>query len=216
MSTPRNKSNGKAPNITAPDGSRYREFTTSRGVTVRVSAEPPLMRVGIKGAIENDWKEKGWTLPERPTFEIKTAAGNTEVHEHDEITIKGNEEAEAVWAEWQAQTNKFNAEFRESSIRSVVLECVEFEPDPQWRAKNKARRVTIPADEFERKLYYAYTEVFGHQEDYQAVMLISAELAGATEEQIAAIREAFLNPLENQGRAKARIVATKAGEVVAE
>lgn len=214
---PNKKHNGhKAPNVTAPDGSRYREHTTSRGVTIQVSAEPPLMRVGIRSALEQEWQAKGWVLPERPTYEIKTAAGNVETHEHDEITIKGNAEAEAAWAEWKEQTDKFNAEFRESSIRSVILECVEFETDPSWKAKNKARRVPIPADEFERKLYFAYTEVFGHQEDYQAVMLISAELAGATEQQITAIREAFLNPVENTGRPKARRLATKAGEVVAE
>lgn len=209
---PRKKSNGKTPNITSPNGTHYREYVTSRGVTVRVTAEPPLMRIGIKGALEQEWESKGRALPEKPTYTIKTAAGNEEVHEHDEITIKGNAEAEAAWNEWLTSKAAFESQFKEQSIRSTVLECIEFDIDPSWNAKNKAKRIVVPSDEYERKLYYAYTAVFGHSTDYSEVMIITAELAGATEQQITAIRESFLNPLENKGRANARKPALPTGE----
>lgn len=209
---PRKKSNGHVPNTTAPDGTHYREHVTTRGVTIRVSASPPLMQPALKSALELEWESKGRALPKKPTYTIKTAAGNEEIHEHDEITIKGNETAEATWREWLTTKAAFESELREQLIRSMILDCVDFEIDPRWDAKNKAKHVTPPKDEFERKLFYAYTAVFGEAQDYSAVMIISAELAGATEQQITAVREAFRNPLESGKRANARKSPLSAGQ----
>lgn len=205
------KRNGKVPNVTAPDGAHYREHITTRGIVIRVSASPPLLQPALKSALEQEWERIGRALPTRPTFVIKAAAGNEETHEHDEQTIKGNPEAEAAWKEWQEAKATFESELREQLIRSMVLDCVEFEIDPRWDAKNKAKKVAVPEDEYERKIFYAYTTVFGEAGDYSAVMTISAELAGATEQQIVAVREAFRHPLESPRRPNARKSRAKEG-----
>lgn len=210
---PRVGKSKKSPTITNPDGKSYKEYTTARGVVIRVTAAPPLMAPGLNSALEQQWESEGRALPTVPTYEIKTAAGTVEVHAHDEKTIKGNPEAESAWAEYNAGKAQFEKESREAFIRSMILDCVEFDESPGWMAKAKARKVRVPDDEYARKLYFAYTEVFGSPDDYSNVMLISAELSGATESQITAIRAAFRSPLgksngANPGRVEA---STKAG-----
>lgn len=202
--------NGKVVTI-QPDGRRTRAHVTTSGVTLTLSAFPPLAQAALREALESEWEAEGRTIPARPTYTLTTAAGTTETHEHDEQTLKDNPEAQAAWEAWQSLTRAFELELRARTMRSIILDCLEFAENPNWDKKNKAKRVKVPEDPDERKLFYARTVVLADVQDYVDVMRLTAELAGATEQQLAAVRSAFQHPVEDSGRAAAGDAATEEG-----
>lgn len=201
------KKNGKTPPGPTPptpvanEDNRTRTYITARGVRVTLRAAPPMIETAVKAALETEWREEG-RLPQKPTYEIQTAAGETETHEHDEKTIADDSEAARAWLDWQAATAAFSAELFNRTRRAFIVDCLEFEIDPGWEKKARAKKLRVPEDEWERKVFYAETEVLGHADDFIALMTIPAELAGVPAQQLVAVREAFRRQMEvRQGQA---------------
>ncbi len=61
----------------------------------------------------------------------------------------------------------------------MVIDCLDFDIDPKWPAKAKAKGMRVPADEWERKLFFAETEVIGSAEDIVTIMEMAAKLSNA-------------------------------------
>ena len=197
---PKKKSPNSKTITIQPDGRRTRQHTTTSGVVVTLSAFPPLAQQAIREALEAEWQEQGRSIPAKPTYQITTAAGDVETHAHDEQTIADNPEAKAAWDNWQTQTRAFENELRMQTMRALILDCIEFSESPSWSKRNKAKRIRVPDDPDERKLFYARTTVLVDVLDFVDVMKITAELAGATEQQMAAVRDSFQHSLEGDGR----------------
>jgi hypothetical protein len=181
------------------NGHKTREFTTSRGVTITISPAPPLANAVCKAALESDWLDSGRALPVKPTYEITTAAGVIEVHEHDPKSVVGNPEWERQWAEYEAKQKAFNSELNLQIMRVLVIGSVDFDVTPKMEAQIKAMRLKLPADAEERKFVIAQVLVFGSGEDFRSVIQISAELSGAPAQQVNAVREAFRGDAERSG-----------------
>ena len=188
------KNGSKAPANGAPP--HRQEYGTSRGVTVTLSPLPPLAQVAIRGQLEQAWLEAGRVLPAKPTYKVTTAGGGVETHEHDEKSIKDDPEAGAAWQAWLTAASEFELDRRDLVMRSVILDCLEFEISPEWEASLRAKRLKAPADVWERKLFYARTMVLGAVSDYRAIMRIADDLAGDAEQQVDAARESFPGKVE--------------------
>ena len=63
--------------------------------------------------------------------------------------------------------------------QAMVIDCLDFDIDPKWPAKAKAKGMRVPADEWERKLFFAETEVIGSAEDIVTIMEMAAKLSNA-------------------------------------
>ena len=183
--------------VDAETGKRTKTFTTSRGVEVTVSGDMPLLMPGeYKVLLESEWAEKGKVLPDKPTYKITTAAGTEEVHEHDNKTIASDPEAKALWKTWETLTKEFTTEYFDRVIRTIILDCTEFEINPEWDTVNRAKGVKKPPeDEYARKIFYASTNVFGRKEDLRQLREIAFELAGAEQDK-EPVRDTFQHSLE--------------------
>lgn len=204
MPTPRRKppkrSNGHAPAIIPADRVA---FTTSRGVTVRLLKYTPLDDATFEDSVRADWQAAGRPLPAKPTYTIVALGDVEEVHEHDPKTIKGNPEAEAAWAAWEKDETEFNQEVYSLRVRSYVIDFMEFDVRPEWLAKAKAKRLHVPEDEYEAKVFWAQVEVWDGMADFFQAITLSAELAGVTGPKLEAVREAFRSALGGGEGAKA-------------
>jgi hypothetical protein len=178
------------------NGHKTREYTTSRGVTITISPAPPLATAACKAAVESDWLESGRALPIKPTYEITTAGGVVEVHEHDPKSVAGNPEWERQWEDYESKQKAFNRELNLSIMRVLVIGSVDFDVTPKMESRLRAMRLKLPTDADERKYEIAQVLVFGSGEDFKAVIRISAELSGAPAQQVNAVRDAFLGDEE--------------------
>lgn len=185
---PRDRSARKAAAVT-PAGQR--PFTTSRGVVVTLKPYSGLAQSADEEAVRQTWLAEGRALPAKPTYTLTAAGGVVETHEHDEITIKGDAEATAAWAKWQADEAAFQQAVSEVTVRGFILDYMEFAIDPAWAAKARAKRVTVPTDAYEAKVYYGLTEVLATRGDVFEAFALASELAGVTGPQLEAAREAF-------------------------
>lgn len=171
-------------------------FTTSRGVTIKLSKYNTLSGTTYDESVAADWQDAGKALPVKPTYEIVAAGDVVEIHEHDAKSIKGNAQAEADWAVWEQANREFQQDVFDVSRRSFIIDCMQFDIQPQWQAKAKAKRLHVPADEYEAKVFWAQTEVWDGMADFQNAVLVSVELAGVTGPQLEAARTAFRRSLE--------------------
>jgi hypothetical protein len=171
-------------------------YITSRGVLVHLAPFPALATSAQRASVTTEWQEAGRALPEKPTYQIQAAGGAVETHEHDESTIKGDPEAEAAWAAWQESERQFQNEVNERKLRTFIVDCMDFEINPSWEAKAKAKRLKVPADEWERKVFFAETEVLGNPQDYMEGMNRAAQLAGVSERDLKTVRDSFRRAVE--------------------
>lgn len=200
---PRNRFTRNSPTAVKPADKAV--FVTRRGVQVTLSRFSPLSPSLLEGSVTADWQAAGKSLPEKPTYTIQAAGGDVETHEHDEVTIKGNAEATAAWEAWQQATAEFNRDVFELQLRSFVIENMEFAIDPRWVAKAKAKRLRVPTDEYEAKVFWAEAEVISGMDEYFEMVAQSAELAGVTGPQMEVVRKSFRRALEElRGQADRR------------
>lgn len=179
----------------SPNGLLDNQFVTSLGVEITVGPMPILQEAHVRNSLEADWVELGKVVPVAPTFEITTAGGEVELHQVDE-TMLDDPARKAQWEVYQAQLNEFTAEYRTRLLRSVVVDCVEFEENPKWAAKHKAKKLRVPADEWERKIYFAETELFGNPDDLMQVIERAKALSGLKAEVLASAQASFRSGLE--------------------
>lgn len=186
--------------VSPPTGLLDNQFTTSLGVLITVGPMPILQEAHVRQAAEADWLEAGKVLPVIPTYEVTTAGGEVEVHQLDE-TMLADPAHKAQWESYQINLGEFNTEYRTRLLRSVVIDCVAFEENPRWAAKHKAKKLRIPADEWERKVYFAETELFGNPDDLMQVIERAKALSGLKAEVLAAAQTSFRRAVEETEKA---------------
>ena len=192
------KKNGTGPITLKTDGRKVQTYTTPRGRAITILPMPPMMREHLQAALKAEWEESGHPLAAKPTYAIKTAAGAEETHEHDEQSIALPEYAadKDAWQAWQTAEAEFDGELKLRTLKAVIIDCLEFEIDPAWTAKAKAKRMRVPADEWERKLFFAETELIGSGEDITAIIETAARLTGVDARLVDAAHESFRGGVE--------------------
>ena len=173
------------------------KFTNAAGKTFDLRGLTPGRPAQIRSGLVADWQEQGKMLPVAPTYTIELPGGATEIHDHNETTIRTDEEKEA-WSKYQAALAVFNRELNQRILNAVML-SVEIDPEDmaRWEEESKFLGVRIPASPISKRLAYVESEVIAAITDIARLMstaFVASELA--TEEEIAPLEAAFRGQLE--------------------
>src|SRR3990172_472597 len=127
-------------------------YTTSRGVKVTYN--------GIATLIDALQSSLNARKPIAPTYEVKSLAGNSEIHAHDETTLE-TEADRAAWSEYQAKLAAWSDESQRSLMRLILLRgiSVELPSDSDWEKQQAFAGIVVPQDTMEKRMHYLQTEV---------------------------------------------------------
>lgn len=170
------------------NGSAPVYFTTSTGIKVKIVGCPPLFLDRVRSSVE---------YPDKPTYEVETATGEMEIHEHNDSTLQTDED-KAMWAAYKAAFLAAESEVNERMFRAVVMRGMEVSipEDGSWEAFQKWLGVDVPDDPFDKKYLYIQSEVIGSDKDIAEIMSLVMEKTGVPEETVREVRESFRDSLE--------------------
>lgn len=180
----------------APEGevnTNYKHYVTARNHEVIFLPMPPMLRDNIRAGLNAKWPE-----PTEPTYEVETAAGDTEVHRHTEKSLVTDED-KVAWDAYQSEKQAWDAEFGRRFLRGLQIECIEFAEKEGWEEKQKFLGFAIPTDNpFERRLHYIQSEIIGDEDDVLMCFMAPMELAGMEDEQLAAAENLFRTSIRQE------------------
>ena len=124
-------------------------YVTEDGRKIRLHMIDPIFIQAVISSVK---------FPDKPTYEAKTAHGNVEIHEMDELSAVQTEGGVEMWAKYQADYNAASAKQNEISLRAMFFEGTERPKsnylDDQWIRKMKIMGIDIPDDPDEAWLFY--------------------------------------------------------------
>lgn len=158
-----------------------RVFVTQDGVEVRLK---PVSRPLLDKALDTS------SEVQPPTYQITTATGEVEVHQHDETTLE-TEEDKRAWEKYQEELKRARRERATRFNRTLIIEGVDVDPDADqaWKEKWEYLGIPIPENKFERKVEYVLAEVAKNElTDLLAAVL---DASGINTEAVDQIRGSF-------------------------
>lgn len=176
------------------DNDRRQEYVSSRGVKVVFSPMPVALRERIVEAMRND----GWEEPTVPTYEVDVLDGaDIEIHEHDETTIVGDEEATKLWEEFKEKEIQFDQEANTRLNKACRILCTEVPDldDDKWVKEQEFLGFNVPTDPLEKKLYYIENVFIGTKEDVVAIIQFPLRLTMQRTGALKAAEEMFRKAL---------------------
>jgi uncharacterized membrane-anchored protein YhcB (DUF1043 family) len=191
-------------------------FTTVGGLVLEYEPVSPLAVEYSERGTRKKYKEAGEPVAP-PTYETELAGGGTQTFEHDEKSVVGIPEAEALWTKHVEALQRLNAEITDNRNQMLLASVhVELPEDVAWMRRQKRRNIELPEkpddetdldlmDEYQEKLriHYLTTELLKTVEDLYGMVdrIMTASLRGAvSEEQIEAASASFRNTQRNAKR----------------
>lgn len=173
-------------------------FKNSNGEEFLIRGVSPLTMEKIKDAVNAEFN-----VPEIPTYEVETATGEKETHQHDKttLTVEGNPEQTLInktkWAEHEKILAKAEAEFQIRLMR-VVLLSVKVSPTQEWRDEMAFLGIKLPViNSPEERYLYIETRVIQSAEDLTKLMTCVFRTAGMiSKEAISEVDATFQRSME--------------------
>ena len=165
------------------------EFTNSAGTVFKIQGLPPLLMPQLAAGIEQ---------PKKPTYEVITASGDVEIHEHDPKSLSTPEEL-AAWQEYIADLRKVEQELSERLLNCILIEGVSIPEDVdmvRWIKRQKLMGLEVPDDEEERLLMYKRSLVIRSSEDLPKLINAVMSLTGINQEEIEKAKSSFPDIVE--------------------
>jgi hypothetical protein len=174
-------------------------YTTIDGVTLETVAVSPFLLEKVRQSVYDRLRNDG-ILIDCPTYEVKTAAGNVEIHEHNEKTIADQatpDEDRELWEKYQAGLKLSTTEAIEKVTEALLLRGVKFDlpKDDGWKEEQEFLGVTIPEKMHELKLHYLTTELVKSAADIIELVSTVTRHTGVSEEALAAAEASFRGAL---------------------
>jgi hypothetical protein len=173
-------------------------FYTDSGLEVEFEPVSPLVLEEIEAAIEAEHRAAGWPI-DPPTYEAELAGGGTQTFDHDETTLRNDEEREA----WRLHKEALTAMAAEQSRRRAEMILfalkVELPEDDTWVRRLKRMGLQIPEDPDDRLIFYIERFVIRTPNDLMTAMteVIGASLRGTVSEaQIKAASQTFRDNIQ--------------------
>lgn len=195
------------PEVTIPVSTdptkNFGSFTNAAGESFVIHGLSPLLPEKIMEVVRQDWAKNKKALPARPTYEIATASGEVEAHEHDETTlvVAGDEKQTKAnqdkWLGYLKTQAEFDGDYNTRLMR-VVLMGVEATPTDAWREEMEFIGVALPPKaSMQEKYLYVETHVVQSPQDIAKLMTGVFRVAGIIgEEAIAEVEATFQRALE--------------------
>jgi len=174
------------------------EFTNSDGFTVILGGLAPLDIQAVINSVEQ---------PEKPTYDAELAGGGIETLYHDEESIKGDPEAEKLWAAYEEKQTEAGILVTEKVINTVLLDGVTLPeelpiPMSRWISRQKLKGVEFPKDENGNddadsvELAFKTAYVVKHSTDATNLLELVMELTGVSKEVLDEAKESFPDQVE--------------------
>lgn len=181
-------------------------ITTTSGDIIRLKPASSQTLLLIKSNIEKSFRDRNEPI-DPPTYEIETAGGGKETHEHDETTIT-TEEEKAAWEKYIDASNRMRAELSIKQTKYALLTGIDIEypDDDEWKQLQEWFGIEIPEDKNERKLHYINTEVLRTPADIKNAVstILRITWDGVDPALIEAAEESFRNRVSS--------ITSKAGD----
>lgn len=168
-------------------------FETKSGVSLELNPLPPLLIQEVREAARKHAEDETGGKLDKPTYELTTADGAVETHEHDETTILDNPEAMAAWNAWQAQQNRIAEVISERTLKFILMRGVKMDvpEDTAWIEEQAFFGVQVPENPLEKRFHYIKTEILATTDDVPAIMSQILTISGVDAEVIAAAQATF-------------------------
>lgn len=134
-----------------------------------------------------------------PLYEVETAGGGKEMHEHDATTLQTDED-KVAWENYLDLKRTEERKFSEDMFKLLMMYGTEIEypEDDLWKAKQEFVGILVPSDPVELYLHYLRSEVFGIEEDATDLITEVMRVSGADEEAINSIKDSFRTAIQEQ------------------
>lgn len=166
-------------------------FVTSAGRKVPTKKFSPLLLEKIRNSVD---------FPAVPMYEITTASGAVEYHEHTEDTLETEEDIKA-WGEYKERESEANSEVIRRMLNLVLLKGVDVElpKDNGWVEEQELIGIEVPKDNPAKlKLHYIETEVLSSTDDLGGLMTFVMERIGIRREVIEEAEKSFQDNVPEQ------------------
>ena len=181
----------------------YSVFVNSANESYILHGLSPLLPEKIQGAVRAEFERDGKTLPVIPTYEVETASGEKELHQHDATTLivpgKDAETAEnqRVWAEYISAQTALTEEYNNRIMKAVFM-SVEAKPTQTWRDEMKFLGIETPPENSPAEKYsFIETHVIQSPEDLSKLMTSIFRMSGViSEAAVAEVDATFQRAME--------------------
>lgn len=168
-------------------------FVTAAGVELKVKAINRFKVDAIFGRLNK-------VRP--PTYEVEIAGGGKEVLEHTEQTIQTDEER-AAWDTYIKELARVQAEVNHAFVNLIMLDGIDFEIPAGWEDQQKFLGIEVPANPFERKVHYIFTELMTDDQDFPNLCTAILQLGRTNMEAAADVAKGFRAGMEELANRKA-------------
>lgn len=174
-------------------------YTLSSGVVLTLQRPRPLLIGRIVTAAREQWLAEHGDVPPIPTYEVTTAAGEVEIHEHNETTLDDHpEDRDAYYAYIQAKQDH-NLAGHEASLRACLIYGVVEGPDDAWRAEREYWRIPIPEHPNDAKIEWL-EDISASWDELLAVALTIQMVRDPVEAAAQVAADLFRSAVEGVGR----------------
>lgn len=187
----RSSRNGSKPVQVSEDdlGLQTDTYVTDKGIHVTLSGLPPLLIPMIANSV---------VFPKKPTYTFQDVSGEDVVVEHDEKTLKTDEDKKA-WADYEEAKAAADNQVVEKLLNLCLLEGVQVDLSPidKWKKRQALIGIPIPEDPDELEMMYKRSVVISSSKDITHVMKRCMELTGVSPEEVNAIQKSFPDKVES-------------------
>ena len=172
-------------------GIRTQLYTSGRGKKVRFTPMPPMLLARIEQQVNAEF---GDNVP--PTYTLD-AIGGKEIHDHTEATLDTDEDRLA-WATYQARDGQRQERASSLILRALQIECLEpiIDEDDDWIDRMEFMGLPVPDGKYDRQLMWVESQFIGGEDDIMACMQIPMQLAGVSQEDMAAAETMFRDTVQ--------------------
>jgi hypothetical protein len=185
------------------EGTLVRRYTTKDGIKLELKGVPRLIVQDIPGLIEKEWRDKGKTLPKKPTYQIEVAGGELETYEHDETTLETDEEKRA-WGLYlerdEEMGNEIASRFLKAALAMGIVSITAGKDKlAEWDEALKAMGYKLNANSSELKMMHVRMGVHD-EEDIQNILENIMAMSGIDTEVLARSRKGFRRDVEGEDK----------------
>ena len=156
------------------------KFHASTGHDFTIVSVPSYFFKQISLSLEEEFEREGKSI-KVPTYEIKTVAGDVEIHDLDPESLEHPEDPEETerrkeaWTAYQRNLVEFKSEESDRLADASLYYGVDLRDDEEYTSGNwvkplKRFGLEVPEDEVERKLFYLKNFCFNQAD---IIMLIA-------------------------------------------
>jgi len=174
-------------------GKKTQLYTSSRGKTVEFLPMPPMLLARIEDQVDKQFGD----IPV-PTYEADSIGGVQHL-QHTENTVESAEDI-AAWAEYQALLSQKSEKVSSLVLRALQIECLRpiIDDDDDWVERMEFMEMEVPEGKYDRQLCWVESQFIGSSDDISACMSIPMELAGVSEEDMAAAEKMFRDTVQEE------------------